>query len=116
MAEEILEVRIPQSRGDDVVISKDEGIRDGVTAGSLAKLRPAFGSDGSITVGSSSPISDGAAAMVVASKDAADRLGTHTDRGDRRACERRGSGLIAAAAAGGGQGDAMIIIVPPDAS
>jgi acetyl-CoA C-acetyltransferase len=75
MAEEIVEVRIPQRRGDDVVIIKDEGIRDGVTAESLAKLPPAFGRDGSITAGSSSPISDGAAAMVVASKEAADRLG-----------------------------------------
>jgi acetyl-CoA C-acetyltransferase len=75
MAEEIVEVRLPQRRGADVVISKDEGIRDGVTAESLAKLPPAFGRDGTITAGSSSPISDGAAAMVVASKEAADRLG-----------------------------------------
>jgi acetyl-CoA C-acetyltransferase len=75
MAEEIVEVRVPQRRGDDVVINKDEGIRDGVTAESLAKLTPAFGRDGTITAGSSSPISDGAAAMVVASKEAADRLG-----------------------------------------
>ena len=75
MAEEIVEVRVPQRRGDDIVISKDEGIRDGVTAESLAKLTPAFGRDGTITAGSSSPISDGAAAMVVASKEAADRLG-----------------------------------------
>ena len=75
MAEEIVEVRVPQRRGDDVVISKDEGIREGVTAESLAKLPPAFGRDGTITAGSSSPISDGAAAMVVASKEAADRLG-----------------------------------------
>src|SRR5207344_2347212 len=45
------------------------------TAESLAKLKPAFGRDGSITAGSSSPISDGAAAMVVASKEAAARLG-----------------------------------------
>jgi acetyl-CoA C-acetyltransferase len=75
MAEEIVEVRVPQRRSPDVVISKDEGIRDGVTAESLAKLPPAFGHDGTITAGSSSPISDGAAAMVVASKEAADRLG-----------------------------------------
>jgi acetyl-CoA C-acetyltransferase len=75
MAEEIVEVRVPQRRGDDVVINKDEGIRDGVTAESLVKLPPAFGRDGTITAGSSSPISDGAAAMVVASKEAADRLG-----------------------------------------
>ena len=100
MAEEIVEVRIPQRRGDDVVISRDEGIREGVTAESLAKLTPAFGRDGSITAGSSSPISDGAAAMVVASKEAAARLGTHADRRDRRARERCRPGLVAAAAAG----------------
>jgi acetyl-CoA C-acetyltransferase len=75
MAEEIVEVRVPQRRSDDLVISKDEGIREGATAESLAKLLPAFGRDGSITAGSSSPISDGAAAMVVASKEAAARLG-----------------------------------------
>jgi len=75
MAEEIVEVRIPQRRGDDLVISKDEGIREGVTAESLGKLRPAFGRDGSITAGSSSPISDGAGAMVVMSKETAARLG-----------------------------------------
>jgi acetyl-CoA C-acetyltransferase len=75
MSEEIVAVRIPQRRGDDVVIERDEGIREGVTAESLGKLPPAFGRDGSITAGSSSPISDGAAAMVVASHEAAARLG-----------------------------------------
>jgi acetyl-CoA C-acetyltransferase len=75
MAEEIVEVRIPQRRGDDLVVDKDEGIREGTTPESLAKLRPAFGRDGSITAGSSSPISDGAAAMLVMSKEAAQRLG-----------------------------------------
>jgi acetyl-CoA C-acetyltransferase len=75
MAEEIVAVSVPQRRGDDVVIEKDEGIREGVTAESLGKLPPAFMRDGSITAGSSSPISDGAAAMVVASKEAVARLG-----------------------------------------
>jgi acetyl-CoA C-acetyltransferase len=75
MSEEIVAVRIPQRRGDDVVIDRDEGIREGVTAESLGKLPPAFARDGSITAGSSSPISDGAAAMVVASTEAAARLG-----------------------------------------
>jgi acetyl-CoA C-acetyltransferase len=75
MAEEIVAVRVPQRRGDDVVIERDEGIREGATAESLGKLPPAFVRDGSITAGSSSPISDGAAAMVVASKEAAARLG-----------------------------------------
>jgi acetyl-CoA C-acetyltransferase len=75
MAEEIVEVRIPQRRGDELVIKRDEAVREGVTAESLAKLPPAFGRDGSITAGSSSPISDGAAAMVVTSNEAAARLG-----------------------------------------
>jgi acetyl-CoA C-acetyltransferase len=75
MAEEIVEVRVPQRRGDDVVVTADEGIRSGVTAESLASLPPAFNKHGSITAGSSSPISDGAAAVVVASKSAAERLG-----------------------------------------
>lgn len=75
MAEEIVEVRVPQRRGDDLVVDKDEGIREGTTPESLAKLRPAFRRDGTITAGSSSPISDGAAAMVVMSKEAAQRLG-----------------------------------------
>jgi acetyl-CoA C-acetyltransferase len=75
MAEEIVEVRVPQRRGDDVVVTTDEGIRSGATAKSLASLPPAFNKHGSITAGSSSPISDGAAAVVVASKSAAERLG-----------------------------------------
>jgi acetyl-CoA C-acetyltransferase len=75
MAEEIVEVRVPQRRGDDLVVAKDEGIREGTTPQSLAKLPPAFGRDGSITAGSSSPISDGAAAVVVTSKETAARLG-----------------------------------------
>jgi acetyl-CoA C-acetyltransferase len=75
MAEEIVAVHVPQRRGDDLVIERDEGIREGATAESLGKLPPAFVRDGSITAGSSSPISDGAAAMVVASKEAAARLG-----------------------------------------
>lgn len=81
MAEEIVEVRIPQRRssrnpdGEDLVIDADEGVRPDSTAESLGKLRPAFSKDGTITAGSSSPISDGAAAVVVASKEAAERLG-----------------------------------------
>jgi acetyl-CoA C-acetyltransferase len=74
-AEEIVRVRVPQRKGDDLVVDADEGIRSGVTAESLGKLPPAFRRDGSITAGSSSPISDGAAAVVVVSKAAAERLG-----------------------------------------
>ncbi|OKI62828.1 acetyl-CoA C-acetyltransferase [Micromonospora sp. CB01531] len=74
-AEEITPVVIPQRKGDPLVISEDEGIRPDTTAESLAKLRPAFAKDGTITAGSSSPISDGAAAVVVMSKAKAKELG-----------------------------------------
>jgi acetyl-CoA C-acetyltransferase len=74
-AEEIVTVPVPQRRGEDLLVEVDEGIRAGVTAESLGKLPPAFRKDGSITAGSSSQISDGAAALVVASRSAAERLG-----------------------------------------
>ncbi|PZF96949.1 acetyl-CoA C-acetyltransferase [Micromonospora deserti] len=74
-ADEIAPVVIPQRKGDPLVISEDEGIRPDTTAESLAKLRPAFAKDGTITAGSSSPISDGAAAVVVMSKAKAKELG-----------------------------------------
>jgi acetyl-CoA C-acetyltransferase len=75
MAEELVEVKVPQRRGSDRLVATDEGIREGVTAESLAGLRPAFDRDGTITAASSSPISDGAAALIVASPEAAERLG-----------------------------------------
>jgi acetyl-CoA C-acetyltransferase len=74
-AEEITPVTVPQRKGDPLVIDTDEGIRGDTTAEGLSKLRPAFSSDGSITAGSSSPISDGAAAVVVMSKAKAEELG-----------------------------------------
>ncbi|MEV2276129.1 acetyl-CoA C-acetyltransferase [Nocardiopsis sp. NPDC049922] len=72
---EIVPVEIPQRKGDPVVFETDEGIRPGTTAESLARLRPAFDSDGTITAGSSSQISDGAAAVVVMSRAKANELG-----------------------------------------
>jgi acetyl-CoA C-acetyltransferase len=74
-AEEITPLEVPHKRGEPVVISEDEGIRPDATAESLAKLRPAFAKDGTITAGTSSPISDGAAAVVVMSKAKAEELG-----------------------------------------
>ncbi|GEL18967.1 acetyl-CoA C-acetyltransferase [Pseudonocardia asaccharolytica] len=74
-AEEIVPVEIPQRRSEPVVIGTDEGIRGETTAEGLSKLRPAFASDGTITAGSSSQISDGAAAVVVMSKAKAEELG-----------------------------------------
>ncbi|MEU6484331.1 acetyl-CoA C-acetyltransferase [Streptomyces sp. NPDC046887] len=72
---EIAPVEIPQRKGDPVLFAKDEGIRGDTTAESLGKLRPAFTKDGTITAGTSSQISDGAAAVVVMSKAKAEELG-----------------------------------------
>jgi acetyl-CoA C-acetyltransferase len=62
-------------RGTDTVIETDEGVRPDATAESLGRLRPAFAADGTITAGTASPISDGAAAVVVMSRARAERLG-----------------------------------------
>ncbi|WP_030295239.1 acetyl-CoA C-acetyltransferase [Streptomyces katrae] len=72
---EITPVEIPQRKGDPVIFSQDEGIRPETTVESLGKLRPAFAKDGTITAGTSSQISDGAAAVVVMSKAKAEELG-----------------------------------------
>jgi acetyl-CoA C-acetyltransferase len=74
-AEEITPVELPQKKGDPIVISEDEGVRPDTTVEVLGRLRPAFGADGTITAGTSSPISDGAAAVVVMSRAKAQELG-----------------------------------------
>jgi acetyl-CoA C-acetyltransferase len=73
--DEIVAVEVPQRRGDPVMVTEDEGVRPDTTAASLAKLRPAFAADGTVTAGSSSQISDGAAAVVVMSRAKAEELG-----------------------------------------
>ena len=75
LGEEIVPVSIPQRKGDPVVISVDEGVRAETTAESLGALRPAFAKEGTITAGNASQISDGAAAVVVMSKEKAEELG-----------------------------------------
>ncbi len=72
---EIVDVEVPQRRGDPILVSADEGVRPGTTAESLGKLRPAFAADGTVTAGSASQISDGAAAVVVMSRAKAEELG-----------------------------------------
>ncbi|MEV7086992.1 acetyl-CoA C-acetyltransferase [Streptomyces sp. NPDC093085] len=72
---EITPVEIPQRKGDPVLFSQDEGIRPETTVESLSRLRPAFAADGTITAGTSSQISDGAAAVVVMSRAKAEELG-----------------------------------------
>jgi acetyl-CoA C-acetyltransferase len=74
-AEEIAPLSLPQRKGDPIVLTEDEGVRADTTTETLAKLRPAFTQDGTITAGSASPISDGAAAVVVMRKEKAEELG-----------------------------------------
>jgi len=74
-AAEITPIEVPQRKGDPVLLAEDEGIRPDASPESLARLRPAFTPDGTITAGSASPISDGAAAVVVMSREYAQRLG-----------------------------------------
>ncbi|HEX8002679.1 MAG TPA: acetyl-CoA C-acetyltransferase [Mycobacteriales bacterium] len=73
--EELVPVPIPQRKGEPLLFTEDEGVRPGTTVESLAALRPAFAADGTITAGSASQISDGACAVVVMSKAAAERYG-----------------------------------------
>jgi acetyl-CoA C-acetyltransferase len=75
LAEEIVPVSVPQRRGDPLLVETDEGMRPGTTVESLAKLRPAFSADGTVTAGNASQISDGAAALIVADRSAAEAAG-----------------------------------------
>jgi len=74
-AEEIVPVSIPQRKGDPIVFAKDEFPRAGTTADGLAKLRPAFDREGTVTAGNASGINDGAAAVMVMSRAKAKELG-----------------------------------------
>ena len=67
--DEIIPVVIPQRKGEPLIFENDEFIRDGVTAESLGKLKPAFKKDGTVTAGNASGINDGAAGFIVASGD-----------------------------------------------
>lgn len=73
--DEIVPVEISQRRGENEIFSKDEGPRQGVTKESLANLRPVFKKDGTVTAGNASGINDGAAVLIVMSKEKAEELG-----------------------------------------
>lgn len=73
--DEIIPVEIPQRRGDPKIFDKDEYPKAGVTAEGLAKLRPAFKKDGTVTAANASGINDGAAAVIVMSEEAAKEQG-----------------------------------------
>ncbi|WP_405285416.1 thiolase family protein [Gaopeijia maritima] len=73
--DEIVPVSVPQRRGDPIVVDRDEHPRPGTTADKLAKLRPVFAADGTVTAGNASGINDGAAALLVMNEDRAKELG-----------------------------------------
>jgi acetyl-CoA C-acetyltransferase len=75
LADEVVAVEVPQRSGEVARFDRDEGIRPDTSVEVLAGLRPAFGADGTVTAGNASQISDGAAAVVVASQEAAAELG-----------------------------------------
>jgi acetyl-CoA C-acetyltransferase len=72
---EITPVSIPQRKGDAVIVTQDEQPRDGTSAESLGRLKPAFKKDGSVTAGNASSLNDGAAAVLMMSADKARELG-----------------------------------------
>jgi acetyl-CoA C-acetyltransferase len=74
-ADELVNVEVPQRKGDPIVVDTDEGVRPGTSTESLGKLRPAFEADGTITAGNASQISDGGAAVIVMSMREAERRG-----------------------------------------
>jgi acetyl-CoA C-acetyltransferase len=73
--EEIVPVTVPQRKGDPLVLDTDEGVRPKTTVETLAPLRPAFSPEGTITAGNSSPLSDGASALVLTSRAYAEEHG-----------------------------------------
>lgn len=73
--DEIVGVEIPQPKGEPIIFKQDEFIREGVTLDKLAKLKPAFKPDGTVTAGNASGINDGAAMLVIMSEERAKSLG-----------------------------------------
>ncbi len=75
LKEEIVPVEVPQRKGDPIVFSEDEGPRGDATVEKLARLRPVFKKDGTVTAGNASSLNDGGSAVVVASADAVKEKG-----------------------------------------
>jgi acetyl-CoA C-acetyltransferase len=73
--DEIVPVEIPQKRGDSIFVCEDEFPKHGMTIDKLAKLKPAFKKEGTVTAGNASGINDGAAALVIMSREKAEELG-----------------------------------------
>jgi 3-oxoadipyl-CoA thiolase len=75
LAEEVMPIQVPQPKGEPVLVERDEHPRPGTTLEALRKLRPAFTKDGTVTAGNSSGLNDGAAALLVTSRERAKSLG-----------------------------------------
>jgi len=73
--DEIVPVEVPQRKGDPILVEHDEGVRPGTTVETLAKMRPAFDKDGTITAANASQLSDGGSAIVLMSRAEAERRG-----------------------------------------
>lgn len=73
--DEIIDIVIPQRKGDAIIVNQDEGPRAGVTAEKLATMKPAFKKDGTVTAANASSLNDGAAAVVLTSREKAEELG-----------------------------------------
>ncbi|PLT31665.1 acetyl-CoA C-acetyltransferase [Peribacillus deserti] len=74
-AEEIIPVEVPQRKGEPIIVSDDESPRKDTSVEVLAKLKPAFGADGTITAGNAPGVNDGAAALVLMSEERAEKEG-----------------------------------------
>lgn len=74
-SDEIIPIKVKQRKGDQITFDKDEGIRKGTTAEKLAKLKPFFKKNGVVTAGNASQITDGGSAVVVMSKEKAEKMG-----------------------------------------
>ena len=74
-AEELMSIEVPQRKGDPIVIDRDEGPRPQTTVEGLARLKPVFKKDGTVTAGNASQISDGASAMILLTEEKAKELG-----------------------------------------
>jgi len=75
---EIIPIEIKQKKDNTIIFDKDEGIREGTTVKNLAKLKPFFKKDGVVTAGNASQITDGGSAVVVMSKEKAEKMGIDT--------------------------------------
>ena len=105
--DEILPVEIPQRKGDPMRLEYDESVRPDTSVEALARLKPAFKKNGSVTAGNAPGVNDGAAALVVMGSDISDGAGSHTDGPHRRPVRERVGTEVAPHDAGSGRRQAV---------